>query len=138
MCSPKPPKPDPLIGQAAKQNADIAQQQLDVAREQLAWEKDRAKTQDPLIQKIVDQQIASGDANAPGPNRNGKLTASCSRRSKSEWCRTRTPSIPASARKEWQRRLSRMLLAVTAERWKRISVQWNAWASTPAPASTSP
>ena len=64
MCSPKPPKPDPLIGQAAKQNADIAQQQLDVAREQLAWEKDRAKTQDPLIQKIVDQQIASGDANA--------------------------------------------------------------------------
>ena len=44
MCSPKPPKPDPLIGQAAKQNADIAQQQLDVAREQLAWEKDRAKT----------------------------------------------------------------------------------------------
>ena len=25
MCSPKPPKPDPLIGQAAKQNADIAQ-----------------------------------------------------------------------------------------------------------------
>ena len=64
MCSPKPPKPDPLIGQAAKQNADIAQQQLDVAREQLAWEKDRAKTQDPLIQKIVDQQVASGDANA--------------------------------------------------------------------------
>jgi hypothetical protein len=64
MCSPKPPKPDPLIGQAAKQNADIAQQQLDVAREQMAWEKDRARTQDPLIQKIVDQQIASGDANA--------------------------------------------------------------------------
>lgn len=64
MCSPKPPKPDPLIGQAAKQNADIAQQQLDAAREQLAWEKDRAKTQDPLIQKIVDRQIASGDANA--------------------------------------------------------------------------
>ncbi|SEK64844.1 hypothetical protein [Nitrosovibrio tenuis] len=64
MCSPKPPKPDPLIGQAAKQNADIAQQQLDVAREQLAWEKDRAQTQDPLIQKIVGQQIASQDANA--------------------------------------------------------------------------
>src|SRR3954452_11475106 len=64
MCSPKPPKPDPLIGQAAKQNADIAQQQLDIAREQLAWEKDRAKTQDPLIQQIVDQQIQSGNANA--------------------------------------------------------------------------
>ena|SRR5690348_8839613 len=64
MCSPKPPKPDPLIGQAAKQNADIAQQQLDVAKQQLAWEKDRAAVQDPLIQKIVDQQIQSGNANA--------------------------------------------------------------------------
>lgn len=64
MCSSKPPKPDPLIGQTAKQNADIAQQQLDVAKQQLEWERDRASVQDPLIQKIVDQQIASGDANA--------------------------------------------------------------------------
>ena len=64
MCSSKPPKPDPLIGQTAKQNADIAQQQLDVAKQQLEWERDRANVQDPLIQKIVDQQIASGDANA--------------------------------------------------------------------------
>ena len=64
MCAPKPPKPDPLIGQSAKQNSDIAQQQLDVAKEQLLWEKDRAKVQDPLIQKVVDQQIAAGDANA--------------------------------------------------------------------------
>lgn len=64
MCSSKPPRPDPLIGQAAKQQADIAQQQLDVAKQQLEWEKDRARVQDPLIQKIVDQQIASGEANA--------------------------------------------------------------------------
>jgi hypothetical protein len=64
MCSSKPPKPDPLIGQTAKQNADIAQQQLNVAKQQLEWERDRASVQDPLIQKIVDQQIASGDANA--------------------------------------------------------------------------
>lgn len=64
MCSPKPPKPDPNIGIAAKQNADIAQQQLDVAKQQLAWEKDRASVQDPLVQKIVDQQISQGDANA--------------------------------------------------------------------------
>ena len=64
MCSSKPPKPDPLIGQTAKQNADIAQQQLDVAKQQLEWERGRASVQDPLIQKIVDQQIASGDANA--------------------------------------------------------------------------
>ena len=138
MCSPKPPKPDPLIGQAAKQNADIAQQQLDVAREQLAWERTAPKRK---IHSSRRSWISRSPLEMPmprGPNHNGKLTATCSRRSKSEWCRTRTPSIPASARKEWQRRLSRMLLAVTAERWKRISVQWNAWASTPAPASTSP
>ncbi|HEU4854388.1 MAG TPA: hypothetical protein VFS89_03770 [Nitrosospira sp.] len=64
MCSPKIPKPDPLIGQAAKQNSDIAQQQLDVAKQTLAWEKDRAKVQDPLVEKIVNQQITSGDQNA--------------------------------------------------------------------------
>lgn len=64
MCSSKPPRPDPLIGQAAKQQADIGQQQLDVAKQQLEWEKDRARVQDPLIQRVVDQQIASGDANA--------------------------------------------------------------------------
>lgn len=64
MCSSKPPRPDPQIGQAAKQQADIAQQQLDVAKAQLEWEKDRGRVQDPLIQKIVDQQIASSDANA--------------------------------------------------------------------------
>ncbi|SOD41712.1 hypothetical protein [Nitrosovibrio sp. Nv4] len=64
MCSSKPPRPDPLIGQAAKQQADIGQQQLDVAKQQLEWEKDRAGVQDPLIQRVVDQQIASGDANA--------------------------------------------------------------------------
>ncbi|MBN9134380.1 MAG: hypothetical protein J0H48_13645 [Nitrosospira multiformis] len=64
MCSSKPPRPDPLIGQAAKQQADIAQQQLDIAKQQLEWEKDRAGVQDPLIQKIVDQQIAAGEANA--------------------------------------------------------------------------
>jgi hypothetical protein len=64
MCSSKPPKPDPLIGQAAKQQADIAQQQLGVAKAQLEWEKERARVQDPLIQKIIDQQVASGEANA--------------------------------------------------------------------------
>lgn len=64
QCSPKIPKPDPLIGQAAKQNADISQQQLDQAKAQLAWERDRAKVQDPLVEKIVNQQITTGDQNA--------------------------------------------------------------------------
>ena len=64
MCSSKPPKPDPMIGQAAMANADLAREMAGVAREQLAWEKNRAAVQDPLLQKVVDQQIDSGDANA--------------------------------------------------------------------------
>lgn len=64
MCSKKPPKPDPAIGEAAKSNAELGKQQFELAKEQLAWEKDRAARQDPLIQKIVDQQIAAGEANA--------------------------------------------------------------------------
>ena len=64
MCSAKPPKPDPLIGQAAMSNAELAKEGAAVAREQLQWEKDRAAKQDPLIQKVVDQQLAAGDANA--------------------------------------------------------------------------
>lgn len=64
MCSAKPPKPDPLIGQAAMSNAELAREMAGVARDQLAWEKNRAAKQDPLIEKIVDQQIALGDANA--------------------------------------------------------------------------
>ena len=73
MCSPDIPDPDPNIGVAAKQNADIAQQQLDVAKQQLAWEKDRAAVQDPLVQKIVDQQIAMGDSNAARSDEQWKI-----------------------------------------------------------------
>ena len=63
QCAPKAPKPDPLIGQAAMSNAELAKEQAAVAREQLAWEKERANRQDPLIEKIVNQQIRSGDIN---------------------------------------------------------------------------
>ena len=63
MCKSKAPKPDPAIGQAALSNAELAKEQTAVAREQLAWEKQRADRQDPLVEKIVNQQIASGDAN---------------------------------------------------------------------------
>lgn len=63
MCS-KAPKPDPLIGRAAASNAELAKEMAGVAREQLSWEKDRAAKQDPLIDKVVNQQIASGEANA--------------------------------------------------------------------------
>ena len=64
MCSSKPPKPDPLIGQAAISNAELGREMAGVARNQLAWEKDRAEKQDPLLEKIVRQQLESGDANA--------------------------------------------------------------------------
>ncbi|SOD42348.1 hypothetical protein [Nitrosovibrio sp. Nv4] len=63
-CAPDVPEPDPAIGQAAKSNVELGKEQAAVAREQLAWEKDRAAKQDPLIEKIVNQQIAAGDANA--------------------------------------------------------------------------
>jgi hypothetical protein len=64
MCAPKIPRPDPAIGEAAKQQAQIAQAMSEIARDQLAWERERAKVQDPLVEKIVNQQIGSGDANA--------------------------------------------------------------------------
>lgn len=64
MCSKKPPKPDPAIGEAARANAELGKQQFELAKEQLAWEKERAAQQDPLIQKIVNQQIEAGETNA--------------------------------------------------------------------------
>ncbi|MBN9125951.1 MAG: hypothetical protein BGO99_10775 [Nitrosospira sp. 56-18] len=63
MCSSKPPKPDPQIGAAALQQADIAKQQLDLAKDQLAYNKQQSEWQDPLIQKIAQQQIDTADTN---------------------------------------------------------------------------
>jgi hypothetical protein len=63
FCSSDPPPPDPMIGQAAMANADLGKEQAAVAREQLAWQRDRAAQQDPLIAKIAQQQIASADTN---------------------------------------------------------------------------
>lgn len=64
MCAPDLPDPDPLIGEAAKDNAGVAKEQIALARDQLSWTKERAAKQDPLIEKVVNQQIASGDVNA--------------------------------------------------------------------------
>lgn len=63
MCSSKPPKPDPAIGQAAQQNAQISKEMAAVARDELAWNKARAAEQDPLIAKIAQQQIDTADVN---------------------------------------------------------------------------
>jgi len=64
MCAPKSPKADPLIGQAAMSNAELAKEMAGVARSQLAWEKERAARQDPMVEKIVNQQIQAGAQNA--------------------------------------------------------------------------
>lgn len=62
-CSDDPPAPDPLIGQAARDNAALSKEMAGVARDQLAWNKARAEKQDPLLQKIAEQQIATSDVN---------------------------------------------------------------------------
>lgn len=64
MCAPDIPDPDPLIGQSAAANADVAKRQIELGEAQLAWTKERAARQDPLIEKVVNQQIASGELNA--------------------------------------------------------------------------
>jgi hypothetical protein len=79
MCSSKPPKPDPLIGQTAKQNADIAQQQLDVAKQQLEWERDRASVQDRSLKRLLISRLHRAMPMPPGRSRNGRFTAICSR-----------------------------------------------------------
>lgn len=63
-CSPDPPDPDPLIGQAAMSNAELSKEMAGVARDQLAWEKERAAKQDPMIAQIVNQQIQTGNTNS--------------------------------------------------------------------------
>jgi hypothetical protein len=50
--APKIPRADPLIEEAAKQNADIAASMRDIAGDHLAWEKERAIKQGPLVEKI--------------------------------------------------------------------------------------
>ena len=62
-CAPKIPKPDPAIGAAAKEQAEIAGAMKDIAKDQLLWERERAARQDPLVESVVNQQIQSGQKN---------------------------------------------------------------------------
>ncbi|SET69693.1 hypothetical protein SAMN05216412_11323 [Nitrosospira multiformis] len=64
FCAPDIPDPDPQVGAAMKANADISKEMAQVARDTLAWNKERAAKQDPLIEKVVQQQIGSADTNA--------------------------------------------------------------------------
>jgi hypothetical protein len=68
LCSSDPPDPDPQIGAAALQNANIAQQQLDLGKSQLAYNQQQAAWQQPLIQKIAQQDIATSDTNTARAN----------------------------------------------------------------------
>lgn len=64
FCAPDIPDPDPQVGASMMANADISKEMAQVARDTLAWNKERAAKQDPLIDKVVQQQIASADTNA--------------------------------------------------------------------------
>src|SRR5687768_13385190 len=64
FCAPDIPDPDPQVGASMKANAEISKEMAQVARDQLAWNKERAAKQDPLIAKVVQQQIDSADTNA--------------------------------------------------------------------------
>lgn len=63
MCAPDIPDPDPLIGQAAKDNAEVAKRSLALGESQLAWARERATKQDPMIEKVVNQQISTTATN---------------------------------------------------------------------------
>lgn len=73
MCAPDIPAPDPAIGEAAKSNSDVAKRQIELAEDQLAWTKERAARQDPLIEKVVNQQIATGDVNSARADEQWKI-----------------------------------------------------------------
>lgn len=73
MCAPDIPEPDPAIGEAAKSNSDVAKRQIELAENQLAWAKERAAKQDPLIEKIINQQIATGDVNSARADEQWKI-----------------------------------------------------------------
>lgn len=73
MCSPDIPDPDPLIGQAARDNAEVAKRQIELGEKQLAWERERAEKQDPMIEKVINQQLESGETNAARADEQWKI-----------------------------------------------------------------
>lgn len=61
--SPKPPAPDPAIGQAALQNSEIARAQLELGREQLAWERELWDQQAPMYNALLQSNVDSTNFN---------------------------------------------------------------------------
>lgn len=60
MCcdAPDPPAPDPQIGAAAMQNAELGKSWLDFSKAQFADSQDRQDDYDKLIKQVVDNELA--------------------------------------------------------------------------------
>lgn len=56
--SPDPPAPDPAIGQAAAQNAEVAREALAFNKQQYEESKPRTAAYDALVKQIVDTQLS--------------------------------------------------------------------------------
>lgn len=59
----KPPPPDPLIGQAAQANAQVAREALEFSKRQYEESKPRQAEFDELVRRVVGQQLQIGDEN---------------------------------------------------------------------------
>lgn len=59
----KPPPPDPMIGQAATANAQVAREALEFAKRQYEESKPRQAEFDELVRRVVGQQLQIGDEN---------------------------------------------------------------------------
>ncbi len=64
MGKPKPPSPDPAIGEAAKENGRLGREQLDFAKKQYEEGKGRQATIDEFSKKFADQQLSDSQFNS--------------------------------------------------------------------------
>jgi hypothetical protein len=58
------PAPDPAIGQAALQEAELGKEMAGVARDQLSWNKEQYADLAPTLKKILAQQVEAGNLSA--------------------------------------------------------------------------
>ena len=128
MCAPKVPRPDPAIGEAAKQQAQIAQAMSEITKDQLAWERERAKVRGPLIEKIVNQQIGSGDANAARSEEQWKIYRNLFAPLEERMVRDANDFDSRGAQgSDGCTRPGQMWRGDMRARWPQTCAQWNAW-----------
>ena len=113
-------------GEAAGANRPKAMSEI--AKDQLAWERERAKVQDPLIEKIVNQQIGSGDANAARSEEQWKIYRNLFAPLEERMVRDAN-DFDSEERKERMaaRGRRRTWREDTRARWRQTCAQWNAW-----------